>query len=173
MKKLSPAPSVPRTMTVSLFQPCTTTLPTMLAMRSAPSIPNGSLRSTFFCAAAGDVQNASATAIMSSRWRDARNRKRLTVVLGATRQLRGAPQQIHLLPVTRGEHFDEHLVRWVAGECIPRLQNRFVDGPQARLELRDGLGRERCFLLIEQILQHGSGSQVVVLLGRKSCETGR
>jgi hypothetical protein len=43
----------------------------MLAMRNAPSIPSGILRSTFFCAAAGDGQSRTAiAATMKLRRRD-------------------------------------------------------------------------------------------------------
>src|SRR2546423_6205080 len=93
--------------------------------------------------------------------------------LRPTSQLRGASQQIHFLSVAGGEHLDQQLVGGIARERIPRFENRFVDRAEARLELGDGLGSERCFLLIEQVLKQARRAQVIVLLDREGGESGR
>src|SRR5207244_4175062 len=54
-------------------------------------------------------------------------------LLGPTRDLRRPPQQIYLLLVVGREHLDQQLVRWIAGQCVASLQNRFIDRPEARL----------------------------------------
>ena len=94
-------------------------------------------------------------------------------ILGPTRQLSRTAQQIHFLPVAGREHLDQHFISGITGERIPRLENRLVDRAQARLELGDGFRRERSFLLIEQILKHARGSEVVVLLDREGGESSR
>src|SRR6185436_20759719 len=123
--------------TVSLAHPCTTTLPTMFITRKAPSMPSGIRRSIFFWAASGDASvNASIATITAVR------------SLRATSHLRRSPQQIHLLLVVRRQHFDQQLVRRIARQRVARLENGFVDGAQARLQLRDGLGRQHRLLLV-------------------------
>src|SRR6266550_6290367 len=130
MKKVSPAPSVPRTTTVSLVQPWTMTLPTILTMRSAPSIPSGCLRSTFFWASTGEESSSIAAATPVS------------AILAPTRHLRGPAKQIYFLPVGTGQHLDQHLVGGVTGQRVARFENCFVDRAQTRLELSDCLRRQ-------------------------------
>src|SRR6476646_4746319 len=119
MRSLSSCGSDARTNTVSLFQPCTVTLPTMFTMRKAPSIPNGSRRSTFFWASAGVAAREAATT---------RPRKRLA----ATRHLGCAAQQIDLLPVVRGEQLDQNFIRRITSERVSRLEDRLIDRAQTR-----------------------------------------
>src|SRR6476619_5379818 len=131
------------------------TLPTMFEMRMAASMPRGRLRSTFFWAPSIDgMKSNTATLSASARARRLRFHA-VPPVSAATSHLRGAAQQIDFLAVGAGQHFDERLVGGIARERVSRLEDRFVDGAQARLELCHGFRRQRRFLLIEHVLQHG------------------
>src|SRR3954466_1145268 len=158
-------------MTVSFAQPWTVTLPTMLEMRIAASIPSGSRRSTFFWAKTCDDSNtiAAATTIAMTRSRPRWRLTTRTVLSAATGHLGAAPQQIDFLAISARQHLDQRLVGGVARESVPRFQDRLVDGAEARLQLRDRLRRERCFLLIEHVLQDCDVAQIIVLF---DCERG-
>ncbi len=127
-------------MTVSLPHPCTTMLPTMLTMRSAPSIPSGILRSTFFWAMTGDEANAIVAApMMQARLSVAhpRAQSRAARASASTRHLRRPAHQIHLLSIRSRQHFDQHLVRRVSRERASSFENRLVYRAETRLQLCD------------------------------------
>jgi len=89
-------------------------------------------------------------------------------MVASTRHLGCPAKQIHFLPVRSGQHLDQHLVRRVTSQCIPGLEDGFVDRVEARFELRHGFRSERRFLLIEQILENGDIPQIRVFLDRES-----
>src|SRR2546423_8234819 len=159
IRSLSSCGNVARTSRVCLLHPCTVTVPTMLMMRNAPSMPSGNRRSTLLCARVGVAANSAATV-------------RPANLLAATCHLGRAAQQIDLLPIVRRQHVDQNFVGGITSECISRLQNCLVDRAQTRLELRDSLRREHRLLPIEYILQRFNRAQVVVLLDRKRGEAG-
>src|SRR5688500_7697634 len=107
-----------------------------------------SLRSTFFCAKSGV-----ATSVAPRRESSTPSFKS-----ASSRHFGSAAKQVYLLAVARGKHLDQHPVRWVTGECVPRLENCLVDGAEARSELHDGFRRQHLLLAVEQLLQNARGT---------------
>src|SRR5687767_9408161 len=112
-------------------------------------MPTASLRSIFFCAESGVASVVAArSAIRMRGFKSA-----------SPRHFGSAAKQVHFLPVARGKHLDQHLVRRIAGERVPRLEDSLVDGAEARLQLSNRLRREHSLLAVEQLLQDARGAK--------------